>query len=116
MSTSVAPVRTLAQSAVLLTARTAGRLARPFLMPFHGLIAWPVSSHLAARRNALAAEQELLLRRTEREDVERFLAALAVPTPAAALPSAALSSADLSRADRPSEAATEPIERVPEPV
>lgn len=76
MSTSVVPVRSIAQSAVLMTARTAGRLARPFLLPLRGLIAWPVSSQLEARRNALAAEHELARRRTEREEVARFLATL----------------------------------------
>lgn len=86
LSTSVVPVRSIAQSAVLMTARTAGRLARPFLLPLRGLIAWPVSSQLEARRNALAAEHELARRRTEREEVARFLATLparpvAVPTP-----------------------------------
>lgn len=91
MSTSVVPVSSIARSAVLLTAHAAGRLARPFLVPFRGLIAWPVSSQLEARRNALAAEQELARRRTEREEVARFLATLptrplAVPAPQRPMP------------------------------
>ncbi|MEI7058488.1 hypothetical protein WBG06_21865 [Nocardioides sp. CCNWLW239] len=79
MSTILAPVPTAAaaQVAVLFAARTAGRMAGPFLRPLQLLIAWPVASQLAARHNAKAAEEALLLRRAEREDVEHYLQLLA---------------------------------------
>lgn len=79
MSSITTPVSTAAaaQVAVLFAARTAGRMAGPFLRPIQLLIAWPVASQLAARHNAKAAEEELLLRRAEREEVEHFLRLLA---------------------------------------
>ncbi|MBB3090195.1 hypothetical protein [Nocardioides albus] len=75
--TTPVPTAAAAQVAVLFAARAAGRMAGPFLRPVQLLIAWPVASQLAARHNAKVAEQELLLRRAEREEVERFLQLLA---------------------------------------
>ncbi|MER7608565.1 hypothetical protein [Nocardioides sp. NPDC127503] len=79
MSTITAPVHTaaVAQVAALLAARTAGRMVGPFLRPIQLLLAWPVASHLVARHNAKAAEEVLLLRRAEREDVQHYLQLLA---------------------------------------
>lgn len=79
MSTITAPVHTaaVAQVAALLAARTAGRMVGPFLRPIQLLLAWPVASHLVARHNAKAAEEALLLRRAEREDVQHYLQLLA---------------------------------------
>lgn len=79
MSTIIAPAPTaaVAQGAALFAARTAVRMVGPFLRPIHLLLAWPVASHLAARHNAKAAEEELLLRRAEREDVQHYLQLLA---------------------------------------
>ena len=79
MSTIIAPEHTaaVAQVAALFAARTAGRMAGPFLRPIQLLLAWPVASQLVARHNAKAAEQALLLRRAEREDVQHYLQMLA---------------------------------------
>ena len=77
MSTSLAPVRSVAQVAALFAARVAGRAVGPFLRPIHLLLTWPVSSQLGARNNAKTAEEELLLRRAEREEVTHYLELLA---------------------------------------
>ncbi|NGN92479.1 hypothetical protein G5C66_06950 [Nocardioides sp. KC13] len=79
MSTVIAPAHTtaVAQVAALFAARTAGRMVGPFLRPIQLLLAWPVASQLVARHNAKAAEEALLLRRAEREDVQHYLQLLA---------------------------------------
>lgn len=77
MSTDVVPARSMAQVAVLFAARIAGRGVGPFLRPIRMLMTWPVTSQLGARDNARAAEEELLLRRTEREEVKSYLELLA---------------------------------------
>ena len=79
MSTITVPVPTaaVAQVTAILAARTAGRMVGPFLRPIQLLLAWPVASHLVARHNAKAAEEALLLRRAEREDVQHYLQLLA---------------------------------------
>lgn len=77
MSTTLAPVHTTPQAAALLAARTAGRMMGPFLRPIQLLVAWPVASQLVARNNAEAAQQTLLLRRAEREEVAHYLQLLA---------------------------------------
>ncbi|MFI5627661.1 hypothetical protein ACIA03_29660 [Nocardioides sp. NPDC051685] len=80
MSTITVPVPTaaVAQVTAILAARTAGRMVGPFLRPIQLLLAWPVASHLVARHNAKAAEEALLLRRAEREDVQHYLQLLAL--------------------------------------
>lgn len=45
---------------------------------------WHVQSHEVARRNAFVASAVLAERRREREEVERFLAARALPRPSRA--------------------------------
>lgn len=77
MSTSLAPVRSVAQVAAIFAARMAGRGVGPFLRPIRLLLSWPVSSQLNARNNARVAEEELLLRRAEREEVTHYLELLA---------------------------------------
>ncbi|WP_328531831.1 hypothetical protein OG984_12200 [Nocardioides sp. NBC_00368] len=79
MSTITAPAHTtaVAQMAALFAARTAGRMVGPFLRPIQLLLAWPVASQIVARHNAKAAEEALLLRRAEREDVQHYLQLLA---------------------------------------
>lgn len=79
MSTLIAPTNTAAvtQVVALVAARAAGRMAGPFLRPIQLLVAWPVASQIVARHNAKAAEEELLVRRAEREDVEHYLQLLA---------------------------------------
>jgi len=79
LSTITVPVPTaaVAQVTAILAARTAGRMVGPFLRPIQLLLAWPVASHLVARHNAKAAEEALLLRRAEREDVQHYLQLLA---------------------------------------
>ncbi|MER7560288.1 hypothetical protein [Nocardioides luteus] len=75
--TAPAPTTAVAQMAALFAARTAGRMVGPFLRPIQLLLAWPVASQLVARHNAKAAEEALLLRRAEREDVQHYLQLLA---------------------------------------
>jgi hypothetical protein len=79
LSTIIAPAHTPAvvQIAALVAARTAGRMVGPFMRPIQLLLAWPVASQLVARHNAKAAEEVLLLRRAEREDVQHYLQLLA---------------------------------------
>lgn len=79
MSTITVPAHTAAtaQVAALFAARTAGRMVGPFLRPIQLLLAWPVASQLVARHNAKSAEEALLLRRAEREDVQHYLQLLA---------------------------------------
>ena len=77
MSTNIVPARTMAQVAVLFAARLAGRGVGPILRPIRMLLAWPVTSQAGARDNARVAEEELLMRRTEREEVTHYLELLA---------------------------------------
>lgn len=43
------------------------------------VLAWPVESQQGSRRNALVASTALTQRRRERDEVEEFLAARALP-------------------------------------
>ena len=67
----------MAQTAVLFAARVAGRGMGPLPRPIRALLTWPVSSQAGARDNARAAEELLLLRRAEREEVTHYLELLA---------------------------------------
>ena len=49
-------------------------MVRRWWLPVRDLAAWPVSSQVGSRRNALVASTHLAQRRREHEETERFLA------------------------------------------